>query len=257
MNHNGKPTKFVILSQPRTGSTLVCSLLSSHPGIRTLVEPVNPTGHDHHMQPAPDSRCLLPEAMIQNNIPRAMNILLARKAPPDKWILSRREATYAAGFKIMAHQIQALRSESIFWKYLAENNIKVLLIFRYNVVMQYVSDLIVQKTRQPACWVGNPKTAKVIVPLNTLGKNIRRIMLQKQYLISKSKSLDHRRIVYEKFKDTVEPIEALLPWLIGEKYNLTTKLQKQNPGSLRERVYNYDALVGELRRLGLVHLVID
>lgn len=252
-----QPAKFVILSQPRTGSTLVCSLLSSHPGIRTLVEPINPANHDHHMKPIPGSKCLLPEIMVQNNLPRALNLLLARKAPPDKWILSRREATHAAGFKIMAHQLQALRSEPVFWEYLAENNIKVLLVFRYNVVMQYVSDLIVQETRQPTCWVGNPETAKVLVPLNTLEKNIRRIVRQKQYLINKSKFLDHRRITYEKFKDTVKPIEVLLPWLIGEKYNLTTKLQKQNPGSLRERVYNYDALINELHRLNLNHLVID
>ena len=209
------------------------------------------------MKPVRDSKCLLPEMMVQNNLPRALNMLFARKPIPDKWVLSKREATHAAGFKIMAHQLQALRSESIFWEYLAENNIKVLLIFRYNVVMQYVSDLIVQKTRQPTCWIGKPETAKVLVPINTLEENIRRIMRQKRYLVNKSKSLDHRRITYEKFKDTVEPIEELLPWLIGEKHNLTTKLQKQNPGSLRERIYNYDALVIELRRLNLTHLIID
>lgn len=209
------------------------------------------------MKPIPDSKCLLPEAMVQNNIPRAMDLLLARKALPDKWVLSKREATHAAGFKIMAHQLQALRSESIFWRYLAENEIKVLLVFRHNVIMQYVSDLIVEETRQPTCWVGEPTIAKVVVPLDTLERNLRHIMRQKQYLINKSKSLDYRRATYEEFKDTVEPIEALVPWLIGEEYNLTTKLQKQNPDSLRGRVKNYGALVGELRRLDLDHLIVD
>jgi hypothetical protein len=186
-----------------------------------------------------------------------MNLLLARQAPPDQWVLSKKEATHAAGFKIMAHQIQALKSELEFWAYLEESGVKVLLVFRENIVMQYVSDLIVQHTRQAACWVGEPKTAKVVVQLGCLEKNLRRIQSQKRYLVHKSQSLDRRRVEYEEFKDNVESIEALLPWLIGERYNLTTKLQKQNPDSLRERVSNYGALVGELRRLGLEHLIVD
>ena len=123
---NGGPTKVVILAQPRTGSTLVCSLLSSYPGIRILCEPINPVNHSHHMKPIPGSKCLLPERMVQNNIIRALDILFARRAIPDKWVLSKKKATHAAGFKIMAHQLQALRSEQIFWDYLSTNKIKII-----------------------------------------------------------------------------------------------------------------------------------
>lgn len=253
------PVPFVILSQPRTGSTLVCSLLSSHPGVRALVEPVNPIGHTHHMKPVKDSKCLLPETMVQLNLPRALKMLFAKKALPDRWVLSNKQATHAAGFKIMAHQLLALKSEPIFWQYLSDNNVKVIITLRYNVVLQYLSDLIVQETRQSTCWDGEVKTAKITVPIPSLGKQIRRIMLEKKYLIDKVEEfgLDARRLKYEDIKDDVTPVNKLLYWLIGETANLTTKLSKQNPDSIRARVKNYNELVCELRRLNLHHLIVD
>ncbi len=253
------PVPFVILSQPRTGSTLVCSLLSSHPGIRALVEPINPINHYHHMKPIKGSKCLLPEAMVQTNLNRALRLLFNQKPIPERWVLSRKEATAAAGFKIMAHQLIALKSEPVFWKYLVDNNVKVILIFRYNIVMQYISDLIVQETYQPTCWDGNVKTAKIIVPIDSLEKHLRRIISEKRYLVKKVNELglDKRKLKYEDFKDNTIAISRLMPWLIGERANLTTKLSKQNPDSMRERVKNYNELVRELRRLNLDHLIVD
>jgi hypothetical protein len=46
-----------------------------------------------------------------------------------------------------------------------------------------------------------------------------------------------------------------LEWLIKEKRLVKSRLRKQNPDSLRERVINFDALVAELKRLGFAHLV--
>lgn len=255
--HN--PVPFVILSQPRTGSTLICSLLSSHRGIRALVEPINPANHTHHMKPIKGSKCLLPETMVQSNISHALDILFARPAPPEQWVLSRKEAKIAAGFKIMAHQLIALNSEPDFWKYLVNNKVKVIMVFRDNIAMQYISDLIVQETYQSTCWDGNVKTARVVVPIDSLGKQLRRIMIEKKYIIDKVNAcgLDSRRLKYENFKDDITPVNNILPWLIGESATLTTKLSKQNPDSMMARVKNYNELINELRRLNLSHLIVD
>lgn len=250
-----KHVKFVVLSQPRTGSTLICSYLSSHPGVRCLIEPINPRTHSHHMKPVKDSRCLMPERMVQHNIEMAMDHLLAPEAPSDEWVLSKKDGVVASGFKIMAHQVQSLKSEPKFWKYLHDNRIKVILIFRHNIVMQYVSDLIVKETRQCACWGEDPITAKVHVPIDTLEQNIRRIMREKKYLINKSQHLQHKRLRYEQFKNNCKPVENTLEWLIHEKYPVQSRLQKQNPDSLRERVTNFDALAKKLEHLGFAHLV--
>jgi hypothetical protein len=222
-----------------------------------LIEPINPATHDHHMKPIVGSKCLIPEHIVQNDLPRALNALFSEDPLPDRWVLSKKPAFVGAGFKIMAHQIQGLRTEDVFWEYLHRYDVKVILVFRDNIVMQYISDLIVQATRECTCWIGDPKTAKVEVPIPTLNQNLRRIKRERRYLIEKSKLLDRRRLTYEEFKDTVEPVEAILPWLVGKEYSATTKLQKQNPDSMRDRVTNYRALVDELRRLGLDHLIVD
>lgn len=211
------------------------------------------------MKPVHDSSCLLPEAMVQNNIRRAFNILFSPEPPPEQWIQSRKRGDVAAGFKIMAHQIRGLRSEPDFWKYLVDESIPVILCFRYNILMQYVSDLITIATRQPTCWDGQVRTATVKVDIGSLELEMKRIVDEKTYLIDRVNQLGltKARVRYEDFKDNVKPIEDLLYWLIGERRPLTTKLSKQNPDSLRARVTNYDDLVTEVRRLGLEHLLVD
>lgn len=257
MSESKEHVKFVVLSQPRTGSTLFCSYMSSHPGVRCLIEPINPATHSHHMQPVDDSICLVPEDIVQNELGTAMDMLLAPEPLPMEWVLSMKAGPTASGFKIMAHQIRALSKEEEFWAYLEQNDIKVVLLFRYNVIMQYVSDLIVKRTRQPTCWDGINilRTARTEVPIDTLEENIRRIVREKKYLIERSQCLHHRRIKYEEFKNNCRPVEDILHWLIGEQYKVRTRLRKQNPDSLRERVTNYDALVKELYRLGFAHLI--
>lgn len=249
--------KFVILSQPRTGSTLITSLIASGKGVRCMVEPINPSTHTHHMKPIPGARGLAPESLIQNNITLALDLLFGEPPLPVSWNGSDKIANVAAGFKIMAHQIMGLKNKEDFWQYLRGNNIKALLVFRDNIVMQYISDLIVLKTRQCAVWDGVPKVAKVEVPIGTLRDNLRRIKAERRYLMEWSKGLDRRRITYEKFKDDIATIEPILPWLTGTKYTVTTKLQKQNPDSMRDRVTNYDELVAELKRLKFENLVCE
>lgn len=211
------------------------------------------------MRPVVGSSCLLPEAMVQNNLLRAFKILFSPEAPPSQWIQSRKVGNLAAGFKIMAHQIRGLKSEQVFWKYLADEKIPVILCFRYNIIMQYVSDLITLATRQPTCWDGNIKTAKVQVNIPSFELEMRRIINEKTYLIDKVNEygLEKRRIKYEDFKDDVIPVEDILYWLIGERCGLTTKLSKQNPDSLRARVTNYDELAAEAMRLDLGHLLVE
>ncbi len=249
--------RFVILSQPRTGSTLLCSLLSSVPGVRSLVEPINPATHNHHMKPIKGSTCLLPEKMVQDNLLRALNLLFSPNPLPEQWVLSRKKANRAAGFKIMAHQLQGLRSEQIFWEYIVAEKIKVILCFRYNILMQHISDLITQQTRQPACWDGKIKTARIYLNPKDINPSLALIMKQKKYLIDTVANLgiEAKRIKYEDFKNNIKPVEDLLYWLIGERSPLTTKLSKQNSDNLADRVLNYEEVVAEINRLGLSHLL--
>lgn len=210
------------------------------------------------MRPVKGARCLMPEWMVQTNLETALNLLFAVD-PPTQWVRCPKPATIAAGFKIMIHQITGLREEQRFWDYLTSRSIKVIVCLRYNILMQYVSDLITIATRQPACWDGKVRTAKVEVNLKTLGLELQRIIDQKAYLRHKLAHLeiDAKHLSYETFANSYTSVEGIMEWLIGTRHHLTTKLSKQNPDNLADRVVNFNELVAEVRRLGLGHLLID
>ena len=247
------PIKFIVLAQPRTGSTLVCSLLNSIPGCRALIEPVNVSGHQHPMQP--NGRLLIPERLVQNDLKSVMDMLFEADPPPLVRKLSTKSAPLAAGFKIMAHQIQALDDEYGFWQYLSDNRVKVIIVLRYNIVQQYVSDCITIVTQQPTCWdASDRKTAMVTIQIPSVGPSLNRIMNEKQYLLRNVQSLDYRRLTYENISNNYSNVAAILPWLCGQEYKLTTRSIKQNPDDLRAKVTNYPALLNELTKLGLQRL---
>lgn len=207
------------------------------------------------MQPVEGSKCLVPDLAIATDFDRVMSLLLGVEPPPIEWVLSRKVSPVASGFKIMVHQIRHLPDESVFWRYLADNQIKVIVNTRNNILLQYVSDLIVQKTKQPTCWDGNIRRAKVHVPIDTLKNKLIQIREEKRYLLRRAASLDHQILKYEEFKDNVKKVEALLPWLIGSDYHLKSKLSKQNPDNLHDRVTNYHDVVQEVRRIGMDDLI--
>jgi hypothetical protein len=258
--------KFIILAQPRTGSTLITSLISFNApkGVRCINEPINPTGHNHHMQPILNPKFkhrynVFPQNLTHNNIVRALDICFAALPIVKRkdmqhigWLHNQIPGNIAAGFKIMAHQIMALKQVDKFWEYLHRNDIKTIVIQRDNKLLQWISDLIVQSTHQCVCWDGNVKRAKVKVPLDKLQLNLENIQYQDQYLLDKTVNLDRKIIIYENFMDNYQLIEDMLPWLIGVKYKVSAKCVKQNPDSIEDRVINYQQLCDKLAQLGLL-----
>ena len=248
---------FVIISQPRTGSTLISSLLSSCEGVRAIIEPINPFGHSHNMQPTGYE--MFPDKIVQNDLSSVLDIIYN----PDPILRTptpiNRRADIAAGFKIMIHQIRALRHEDVFWRYLKNNNVKVMFVFRDNIVMQYISDLITIETNQTSCWDGVLRTAEITVPIDGLKTKLDNILKERRYAINivKSVGLDFRRLNYESFKDNIGMINNILPWLIGRDGYLSSKLCKQNPDSMRMRVKNYNELVETLIKLGLSKYILE
>lgn len=252
------PAKLIIISQPRTGSTLLCSLLNSCDEIRCLVEPINPTGHYHHMQPI-RSNTIFPDEMVHHNINMALDILFS-KYSLSSLIRTDNTASAIASFKIMIHQILALREENKFWQYLKDNRVKILLCFRRNIIMQYVSDLITTVTRQPACWDGDVRTARVTVDTKNLGRALSSIVGERQYLFKRLREfgLESKTVLYEDFATNHRLINGILKTMFGyEAGRFSTKLMKQNPDSLKDRVNNYNDLLVEVKKLGLEYLLVN
>lgn len=246
--------KFIIIAQPRTGSTLLSSLLNSHPDVRVLIEPINPIGHDHCMKPCGEGR-VVPQARIDQNLTQVLDILFRKARMPEKWFKIKKTARRAAGFKIMIHQINALRNKEAFWDYIKSKNVKIICNYRRNILFQYVSELITLETRQSACWDGNVMNAKVMVPVESLVDKLSSIIKQREDINSKldEEKLYYETIFYEEFKDNIKSVNRIMKYVIGEEYPMKTRLMKQNPDSLEQRVKNYKELVNRLSELGIAH----
>lgn len=244
--------KFIIIAQPRTGSTLVSSLLSSINEVRCIVEPINPIGHVHHMQP--NGQRIVPQSDLRN-ISSVINRLLSEDKLPNEWDMSYKTAKKAAGFKIMVHQILSLHSPDQFWQHIRNIQCKLLLIIRKNKLMQIISDQIAKNTKQPAVWEGIPATQKVYINTSNLTRQLENISKQEQYMISQSSYFNKKIIYYEDFKDEHQNVARILPWLIDENHHLTTSLRKQNPDDIKERVINYEQLVSIARHLNIQHML--
>jgi len=260
--NSDSPTAFVIISQPRTGSTLICSLLNSNQNVRALVEPINPIGHSHHMQPLPNDKHLIPQLMVDRSLAIVMDKMFSKEGiSPDltqDW-LSKRTASKAVGFKIMIHQIMALKQKAIFWKSLSKHKARIIINYRQNILMQYVSDVIAARTGKSTCYDGKPITAEVVIPIASLCDNLKKIVDEQKSIaeLIRKVNLPTYKLKYEEFKDNVLPIENLNRWLTGDKISLTTRMSKQNPENLKARVKNYHDLAKEVRRLGLENLLVD
>jgi hypothetical protein len=209
------------------------------------------------MRPLPGSITLLPQDKIHNDLRWCLDLLFDGKPNKDLFNPLWKNVNSAAGFKIMAHQIQGLANEEFFWNELKSRKVKVILAFRYNILKQYVSDLITLATGQSACWKGAIKTAKVVVPTSSLKMALDNINAQKLYLINKvaEYDLDKVRLRYEDYCDDFSKVANILPWLANTSGILTTKLHRQNPVNLKDRVYNYDELVAYATALGFKNLL--
>lgn len=244
--------KFIVIAQPRTGSTLVSSLLSSIDQVRCIVEPINPIGHKHHMQP--NGIRIVPQQLL-NDIQQTIDILLSENQLPPQWDMSKKTATLAAGFKIMTHQILALPSPDQFWQYISKINCKILIISRRNKLMQIISDQIAKETGQPAAWDEPVKSFKVYINVNAISDQLDNIRKADEYILLKTRAFNKKIIYYEDFNGNYSTIENILPWLLSSKHKLTTKLRKQNPDIMRQRVINYDQLQRQAEILNIQHML--
>lgn len=248
------PNKIAIITMPRTGSTCLSACIGSVPGIRMEVEPFNHTRHSYHMKPNP-SDGMVSEDEIFNRLDKLFDIYLSSAPLPERYRgCHKKKADVAAGFKCMIHQICGMPNEKQFWNLLKVHDIKVIKLYRHNIIKQITSSLISEVTR--ACVVyaqsSQEKTAKVVIPISELSNMIDVIEDQRSY-IDKMVALYGLRnmlVIYEDFENDYTYIERkIMPFLIGRRAVVKVRTKRQNPVSIEDRVVNYNELVRELIRL--------
>ena len=236
--------KLIIITQPRTGSSWLATLLGYEYGSRVLVEPIAPLAMDYFMRPNAQSN-VIKEHILQTNLRGALaNLLESRIPDPAYGVTYAKDAIFLAGFKTMIHQIKALPDPSILLRYIVENNVKILINYRRDLIAQYVSEEIAKITHQ-AFLIDDMerKTAKITIDVNHMKNRIHEIIAEKEYILSflsQEKSIDIKTIFYEDYCDDISNLNHIAIWAAGKVYPLKSTHRKQRLENLEDVVTNYD-----------------
>lgn len=264
--------RFIVLSQPRTGSTLLAQSLNSHPAARCFGEIFNTKvsfihyqqwGYDQH---SADDKALRARAPAE--------FLRERIFPP------RLEGVRAVGFKLMYEDPQAFDGLTELLR--DDVGLHVLHLRRRNLLRVLVSYKIVEETGvvfqgDPAAVLGSRLTKANAVravrhPLRAL-KRLREVWPRgerdsttvtispvelsefveagQRWAAHYEELFAHHRkldLFYTDLEDDREPtLERVQTFLGLEPTPLKTTLAKQHPHPLRELINNYDELLAACR----------
>jgi hypothetical protein len=244
-------TKFIILTTARTGSTMLVKALQTHPEIVC-------TGENFLLK-----RKMVPKdfrfpfwkfPFLPNKVQYALNL-------PKLWFgLNRflddfysgyhkeRVGIKAKGFKLMVYQTYFMPG---IFQYLKKNNIKVIVLFRENILKNALSLLRAIETGIYRIKDGNTvRLPKLYVDVNLLEKQMGRAVLAKKELEVKTASLDRLKIAYEDFQNWDASVNKILKFLGVSSIPLAVATKKINPDKLEDMVENYDEMIGWIKQKG-------
>lgn len=209
-------TPFVILCEPRTGSTLLHTYLNYHPRIKSYGEVL---------------REKVEQGLSISHQPLSTYVFRPH-APPIRGV----------GLKIFYSFFQHPSFQEAFQEVLERKDIKIIHLIREDVLQQYVSLLMARRTRQwSAARSGSDKRDnKLYIDCNDL-RNFVVDHYQKQHLFNRLFQ-QHKvlTITYEQLKEEAVGVLSEVQKFLGVKpRKLLSLLQKQNKSSLDSFVENY------------------
>jgi len=240
-------TKFVVFTTPRTGSTLLVKTLDSHPEILCAGELFFfKKGIFHTENQYPFIRV----PFVGNKINYLINypkLLISLKGFLNQFYsVGNKKAT---GFKLMHYQ--TYYTPGIF-NYLKNNDVKVIVLIRKNVLRNALSDLRARNTKIYHNEGGNVNAIipKFKVDIAELASKMKQIQGFNQQLETASKELDRKIIYYEDFENWQQTFSGIMQYLEVTDIPLTAVSKKLNPGNLNEMIENYEELTGWLNKNG-------
>ena len=212
-------TPFVILSEPRSGSTMLHTYLNSHPQIKSYGE-------------------VLRENVEANSITSEMFPYIESLA-----FKPHTPALKAVGLKLFYEYYEDPRYSKSFNHVVKRKDIKILYLIRRDILKVYVSLKIAQKTN---VWSSVKSASQEARPKITIDRN--------DYIQFREEHLRHRRlfitllkdhplleVAYEDLVENPQPIlKSIQQFLDVKPKTLFTLLKQQNPGSVASLITNYD-----------------
>jgi LPS sulfotransferase NodH len=218
------PQRFVVLSTPRTGSTLLCDILTS---VRNCLV-------DYE---------LFHRSRIQYGGGDVIGTeaIAARDADPLRWLQEREDATAAFGYTMTGFKLFLFHNERVLDHVLSEPRYRLILLTRENRLAQYSSHLIAQQTGQWELRDGQPPVRRKVV-FDPQDFEAFEVWLNRVH----GRMLDglHRHgrdILLVEYRSLMFPatLQRLSDWL-GSAVTLArrTNLARQNPTSIVNRFTN-------------------
>lgn len=223
-------TKFIVIGQPRTGTTYLITLLNSHENVLCENELFNPRGIVRTRKAAND---LSNEGLIR------------READPLLWAKEffeqKRSGTYQAiGFNLMlGHAVEVFDG-------LVRDGVKIIYLYRDNKLAQYLSWVKANSSKR---WATTDSDAANAARREALEFRPRDYLLRmndlatsdlmfRQYVVP---SLGERVLVSEYVQlFRPETVDTLCEFLGIRKMTLTSDLKKQGADRIVDRIANRD-----------------
>ena len=231
---SGRLQPFVILTTGRTGSTLLVSLLNSHPEIICHSEPYNPNG-----------------VFMTGDLPKMRGLGQIRKFFPvvfARFLLNRYGDAPIKGFKILSHQspqVHAMVAKS--------PKIKKILLRRDNGLAAYSSNMIAHATQQWHVREGvETKQTRVVFDADSFDRYTLHAAEHLDSLRRTMKATSQRWLELE-YRDllSADAHRSILEFLgADESIPLRSGMTRRSPPVLKDRFENWDDVVAHLTNIG-------
>ena len=226
---------FAVLTQARTGSNMLVSMLDAHPEIRCFGEVFNPCsafGYENWLR----------KSLLRQTANRYIRDYCVERYLNSLFLVSPNEQTRAIGFKVIyPGQFDRWSNLRCYWR---SNDFKIISLIRHNLLRKYVSSKIANLENAWSAQVPRARTVSIKVDVHDLERAIARMELI--YELIKTITVEFRgiQISYEELCSDRQAVMTTITPFLGVKEAeadwLNAKTVRQNPASLEQLIENYD-----------------
>lgn len=246
--------KFVIITLPRSGSTVLVKTLDKHPKIFCAGELFYFHGKIYHPE------CQFPFWKIRilgnkmNYLLNFPNVILRLKRFMDNFFYKQKTEYKAVGFKMMYQHILYMPG---IMSYLKKNKVKVILLTRKNILRNVLSDM---KARESGVYhneQGSDQHAfkKLHVDLQLLSEKMKETEKWAKKLESIATDMKCLKIDYADFVHWEEMTNNIFDFLEVSKAQIQPATEKLNPPALENMIDNFEEVKNWTMKNGYAEMI--
>jgi len=234
-------TKFVILTLPRTGSTLLSKSLNKHTEIFCDDEIFHFSFRNYF---SPNQFRFLKIRFLPKKLNYIVNYpvtYLRLNNFLNKYFTNKRKENFKArGFKLMYYQTFYMPG---LINYLKKNDVKIILLLRENVFRNALSDM---RARQTGIYHRRKENEKAVLGLSKLNVDMTELKNKMNHITYQNKKLErivenmhYIKIMYEDFADWNNTMNKIFDFLEVSRADVSAGAKKLNPDKAEDIIHNF------------------